>query len=454
MNPDKLDQLLRASDPTTATDHSGAVDPLLHQSEQQWTVLSRRRVVRRKRVTLCLAAMGLFVILGGAAMWVRNVPGQQDTSVAVVTATDSSTDRDPTDLADAATAQRRPSPIDASDQPKTNAGVVSASQSPSPNGKRTQSGPPRAEPVPRPAKLTRPPARPGQPVIVHEQPLAEFAAFVDRAGEVDSDSWRQSRDDLAHQDARSQRTAVTLVPQLVDPQQRRKAFDLVCAAAADSRRAVLFHWLAHRSVRAMAFERLAAEATVEQSVELIRYAQNDPERTRLCRNIAASPNPEGVGVLLELAQNARWRSAVGAASRELHPSHLQALIMRMRERNAPVRTAAAFVMASVPGEQLDQVLASMILRGRFRQPAYLVLLSRNTPQARAFLAQAASRQDLTPALVSARMHFANIQPTLQQWIEDSKGTSHERSNTSQQQFSDTLDGYRCARLPDTRHDIG
>ncbi|MCS7471420.1 hypothetical protein NZK35_32640 [Stieleria sp. ICT_E10.1] len=442
MNPDKLDQLLRASDPANSTDHSDAGDPLLRQSEQQWTVLSRRRVVRRKRVTLCLAATGLFAILGGSAMWVRNDPRQQDTSAAVVTATDSSTDRDPADLADAA------------DQPELNAGVVSPSHSPSPKGKLADSRPPRPEPVPPPARLTRPTARPSQPVIDRAKPLAEFAAFVDRAGKVDSDSWRRSRDYLAHQDARSQRIAVSLVPQLVDPQQRRKAFDLVCAAAADSQRAVLFHWLADRSLRAMAFERLAAEATVGQSVELIHHAQNDPERTRLCRSIAASPDSRSVEVLLELAHDARWRSAVGAASRELHPSHLQTLIMRMRDRNAPVRTAAAFVLASVPGEQLDQVLASMILRGRFRQPAYLVLLSRNTPQARAFLAQAAVRQDLTPALVSARIHFANIQPTLQQWIADSKGTPHERSDTSQQRFSDALDGYRCARLPDTRHDIG
>nr|WP_143547734.1 hypothetical protein [Rhodopirellula sp. SM50] len=454
MNPDKLDQLLRASDPADSTDHSDAGDPLLRQSEQQWTVLSRRRVVRRKRVTLCLAAMGLFVILGGSAMWVRNDPGQQDTSVAAVTATDLSTDRDPTDLADAATAQRRTVPIDAPNEPTMQADSVSPSQSPRPAGKLADSRPPRPEPVPPPAKLPRPTARPGQPVLDRAKQLAEFAAFVDQAGKVDSDSWRQSCDYLAHQDARSQRIVVSLVPQLVDPQQRKKAFDLVCAAAADSQRMVLFHWLAYQSLRAMAFERLASEATVGQSIELIDYAKNDPERTRLCRIIAASPDSRSVEVLLELAHDARWRSAVGTASRELHPSHVQTLIMRMRDRNSPVRTAAAFVLASVPGEQLDQVLASMILRGRFRQPAYLVLMSRDTPQARAFLAQAASRQDLTPALVSARIHFANIQPTLQQWIADSKGNPHERSDTSQQRFSDALDGYRCARRADTGNDIG
>ncbi|QDV46324.1 hypothetical protein Enr13x_62330 [Stieleria neptunia] len=454
MNPDKLDQLIRGSDPADAPNRSDSVDPLLDQFEQQWSVLSRRRVVLRKRLTLCLAAIGLFAILGGSAMWVQMHPRQNDAHFAVVTAADSTTDRAPKNLADAAPRQRRPSPIVVPNEPKAEADMVSPSQSPRPTGKLADSVPPRPKPVPAPAKLARPTARPSQPVIDHAEQLAELAAFVDRAGKVDSNTWRQSCDYLARQDPRSQRTVIMLVPQLADPQQKKKAFDLVCAAAADSQRTVLLHWLSHPSLRAMAFERLAAEATLEQTIELIQRAQNDPERTLLCRQLAASPDSQSVEVLLELAHNARWRAAIGSASRELNPSHIQTLIMRMRDRNAPVRTAAAFVLASVPGEQLDQVLASMILRGRFRQPAYLVLLSRNTPQARAFLAQAASRQDLTPALVSARMHFANIQPTLQQWIADSKGTPHERSDTSQQRFTDALDSYRCARRADTRNDIG
>ena len=102
----------------------------------------------------------------------------------------------------------------------------------------------------------------------------------------------------------------------------------------------------------------------------------------------------------------------------------------MRQRDLQTRTAAAFILASVPGDFVDRAVAEMILGRRYQQPAYLVLLSRNTPQARAFLARVSARPDLNAALVSARAHFVPIQPQLQQWISDSQGQTHEPIDTT------------------------
>ncbi|WP_182867307.1 hypothetical protein [Stieleria mannarensis] len=441
MNPDEFDRLIRRSDPATNARRSDSTDPLLRESEQQWATLATRRVVVRRRLTLSLAALGLFVILGGTLRWMAIKSTTTSPRLAAV---------DPPANERVASSQDADASIDsvpAVVSEQTNAaepGRVAANDRPEP-----AIPPKRSVPDNDTERQDRQAA----------QQLPQFATFIDQAGEVHSDAWHQSRDFLAHQDARSQRAVIALVPQLVDPQRREKAFELVCAAAAQSQRIVLRHWLAQPSLRTLAFDRLAAGASLQQTTELLSLALTDAERTQLCRNLAVAPEPDAADVLLNLAHDPIWRSSVGAAARELHPSHIQSLILRMRGRDVPMRTAAAFVLASVPGNQLDHVLASMVLRGRFQQPAYLALLSRNTPQAKAFLAQAATRRDLTAALVSARVHFATIQPILQQWIANSKGLHHEQSDTSPQQRPKFLAGRhddrrRCAGLPDAGSPVG
>ncbi|QEF97257.1 hypothetical protein Mal15_12960 [Stieleria maiorica] len=443
MNPDELDRLIRRSDPATDARRSDAADPLLRASERQWAGLAARRIIIRKRLTLSLAAMGLFVILGGTLQWVAM---KSTTTSSHLAAVDAPVNEKaiPAHDADAA-ANSQAASIDAataaaSDQTKLADAAMSDGAA---SGERLE------------------PAVPPKRTVPDEdaRQLVQFAAFIDRAGEFESDTWHQSCDFLARQDARSQRAAIALVPKLVAPQRRERAFELVCAAAAESKRNVMRHWLAQPSLRALAFDRLASDASLRQAIELLPLALTDAERMLLCRTLAVTPEPDGADLLLELAHDPVWRSAVAAAARELHPSHIQSLILRMRERNVPARTAAAFLLASVPGNQLDQVLASMILRGRFQQPAYLALLSRNTPQAKAFLAQAANRRDLSAALVSARVHFATIQPTLQQWIADSKGPHHEQSETLQRRLPELLAGRhddrrRCAGLPDAGAPVG
>ena len=207
-------------------------------------------------------------------------------------------------------------------------------------------------------------------------------------------------------------------------------------------------------MRSTAWDRLSDVATLGQSVQLIELAASQGERQQLCRSIAMSSESESVAVLLDLTRDADWRSAVRRSAGQLNAIHIQSLIMLMRERNMSRRTAAAFVLASVPGGQVDQVVASMILGGRFRQPAYLVLLSRDTPQSRAFLAAAASSPELTPALVSARLHFANMEKTLHQWIAESNGANNERSDTSLRLLPEIFGNDRCVSLLDARREIG
>jgi hypothetical protein len=138
-----------------------------------------------------------------------------------------------------------------------------------------------------------------------------------------------------------------------------------------------------------------------------------------------------MAILVDLAEDADWRRAVARNAVYLSQSAIQQLMEILRSSNHSQQTAAAFLIAAIPGPQVDWAMAEMIVGGRSRQAAYLVLLSRNTPDAKLFLARAESRVELRPALVSARMHFEKFQFQLQEWIAASKGDRDESYETGQ-----------------------
>ena len=453
MNPDQFDEMIRDLDPGDDSSRLGTDDPVLSQSLQQWTELSTRRVVLRTRVSICVAALGVFALVGASALWIGVDAWKDDRQFAV---TPSETDQGlnvgmhtEVETGDSRNVASSESP------PTLSPPTLSPPTLGPPQISRSAAGDSRTKDNPGESADALANARPNTPAGDLKQRLDEFALFIEQAGPVDSDSWNAAQKYLANQSALTQRAAINFVPKLDDDRQRIRAFDLVCAAAGNSVRSVLAQWLADPLVRPMAWERLVGTESLRHLTEMIPAAQNEHERLQLCHQIASLPSFNSVSVLLSLTREPLWRAAVRSSTTDLHASHIRSLIMLMRERNADLRTAAAFVLASVPGDYVDQVVASMIVGGRFRQPAYLVLLSRDTPQARAFLAQAATRPELTPALVSARMHFATIQPQLQQWIAESKGANHERSDTSQRLLPKFIGvGDRCANVGLRRPAIG
>jgi hypothetical protein len=449
MNLEDFDKLLKQCDPAI---DSGRDDSILSDGQSRWKKLSLRRVVVRRRIRLCLAASTLIIVGGGLAFWGR--PDLSMTESNFIAASSSTIDTGrPHPLSGSENALGKPTG-NAKNHEVRDGGQSTVSQATIPDM------PPKDEAehdtivdLERP-QTPRGPKRTVTPSRSASQSLIDFASFIDQAGETESEDWLRSRDYLRNQSIATQRAAIDLVTRMVDPKQRRRASDLVCQAAGDFHRDVLMHWLAFPSMRSMAWDRLSEGATLGQLTQLIEVATSHQERAALCRSIAMSSESESVWVLLDLTRDRDWRSAVRRSAGQLNSNHIQSLIMLMRERSISRRTAAAFVLASIPGDQVDQVVASMIMGGRFRQPAYLVLLSRDTPQARAFLAAAAASPELTPALLSARLHFANMEKTLHQWMAESNGTNNERSDTSLQFMPNTFRNDRCASLLDARRELG
>ena len=379
MKKDDFDSLLRSSDPMR---HDAG--DTFETSRRHWESLATKRVTFRRRVR-AVAALGLCLILagGGVARF-----ASRTTPVAVrqpVHSPQPERSRPP---------QNTPSTVQPTERTDLDA------------GQRSESAPAAAT------------------------PLEVFANFMDDAGEPQSLTWTKAVSDLSRGNSATQRQAIELVPLLKDRERRSNALQLVCEAAGESRRDVLQYWLNRPETRGDAWERLVRDATFDQAVGLVVAAKSPQEKNLLCRRIAESSSPAAADVLVRLAQDASWRSAVRRSASSLNADHIEALTIRMRERDRAVRMAAAFLLSSVEGEAVEQIATSMIFRGRYRQPAYMALLSRNTPQARAFLARAAGRADLAPALVSARLHFANMEQPLRQWIVNSQGEYDEPHDTT------------------------
>ena len=435
MENDPLESLLRKADPLGQRGSLHADDSDLAECRSQWTQLSAKRIRQRRRLPFVMATAA--AVLAAVTLGRSWLDHREPIQVTADPPSLHNDDRSP--KSDLASRQTR-------SLPATSLDVEADRTKPLQPSRKIESPPRRRSP-----DMSSPP-RLATKQLAPERQLDEFEAFVRSAGELDSEQWMKAAGELANRNSRRQRAAIEMVPLIKDDQLRFRAFELVADAAGNTRDQVLHYWLSTPRLRPLSWNRLVRDADFQRASVLLPMAKSNEERLQLCRTIVDSADRRSLPMILQLAQNDQWRSAVRIASEQLDHDHLPALIQLMRSRHAETRTAAAFVLASVAGEQVDQALAKMILQGRYRQPAYLALLSRNTPQAKAFLAQAALQPRLTPALVSARHNFASLEKRLQQWIAQSQGERNESSETSKQSInSESINQSIADRSVDSGH---
>ncbi|MCC9601652.1 hypothetical protein LOC67_13925 [Stieleria sp. JC731] len=399
MQNDELDSLLRQSDPAKSV-----ADPLLGESQKHWHqfVMRRQKNRRRLRVALATAAIGLIIL--------TLIPSNDGDRVARLQPEDSKElgVREPQNSA-AFTPQEKLSTVN--DQPaiQDQQTVAAVQQNVSSETTQTDSAPKTAA----------------------DPQLDQFAEFIHKAGPQGSTTWTAAVIQLSNSPAPIQRSTLQLVTEITDPVARQRSFDLVVAAAGNNRQTVLLHWLNAPTVRPIAWSRLISDTPVEAISQLVELAKTDAERVELCKTLARSSQPQAITQLLQLVQNTQWRAAVRTGASELNLQQLPTLIHAMRSNNRDVRIASAFIFASLSNPQIDQQLAELIVSGRYQQPAYIALLSRNTPRAKAFIAQANLQPTLSPSLYSARVNFSAIEKRLLFWIEQAQGKNHESTNTSE-----------------------
>ena len=375
MNPDDFDTLLRKGDPGVAVD--------VDAERADWKRLRSHRVDSRRRWFRFATAAAVLLALGLSWQTFNR-------------------DREPARITDRRGEERVPEPRE-QPRPEIPTPELAANEGASTKGESTT---PSA-----PEKAT--------------EPIEAFAMFVKKAISKEDNAWSRSVIELRTAHAATQREAIELVPRLEDLFLRERAMDLVCQAAEDSNRDVLRHWLSKPWTRQSAWARLVQEGNFEQCVALTGLARDMDERERLCQKFAGTNDPRLLDTLTRLAMQPPWRIAMRRGLDSLEPQLVRALTMRMRSRDRNEQVASAFILASLRDDTVERVTSSMILGGRYRHPAYLALLSRNTPESQAFLRNASARRDLSPALVSARHHFSVFEGHLKQWLLDTNGEPDE-----------------------------
>lgn len=392
MKPDSLDEWLEASNPITSID--GCVEtPEVTASVDQWKRLRGQQLRRRAWRRFALAASILFAIGGVAVSLTWNREADQSIVVAKIQPQERVAGEVRSHLPLAET------PVELSSEPNLASKPVVDSN-----------------PVPSRA----------------ERELAEFGQFVQKAGPYLGKQWNHSAQQLMQMPATTQRRIIDWVPRLKTASQRHRAMMLVCQAAGDSQRGLLIGWLRTPSLREGAWSRLLDGASFEQLNELAALAVTPSQREQICQQVVLATHSkrtrnEATKMLVELAMKPDWRHASSTATKSMSSESIQELVLDLRARDSRTRTAIGFLLASIPGKEIDDYLSSLVLRGLYRQPAYLALLSRNTPDANAFLKHALTQPTLTPAFYSARTHFSNFEPELREWIQQTRGTFNEQT---------------------------
>ncbi|MEO1528770.1 MAG: hypothetical protein AAFX06_25395 [Planctomycetota bacterium] len=370
MTPEDFDALLRESDPGSPED--------VTEQQNDWKRLVARRATTRRRMVVFATAAAILIATGLA--WIATNDGG-DARIA---------DREEQPVK---TQTNRPPELEAPTNRSDGAGESS---------RDTPEAPEPKEP----------------------EPLETLAMLVAKAISGEK-AWASTVQEIREADASIQREIIDLVPQLDDILLRDSAIELVCEAADRSERDVLGVWLNKPSTRPTAWGKLVDTSDFRQAVSLTDWARDDRERGMLCRKLVSSGHPQSLDVIAQLALQPQWRTTIRRDVKRLSPAQVRVLTLRMRSQDRNVKMASAFILASLRDDTVERVAASMILGGRYRHPAYLVLLSRNTPQSNAFLMSAGARQDLSPALVSARFHYSAFEDHLKQWLLDSDGEFNE-----------------------------
>lgn len=390
MSNDPFDEFLRNCDPlnqsegAAASDSSEAVgnNAAVKEARTYWDVLTRRRVRTRRRVkqTIALAALAATVII---AVNLSGLASHKDGS--------------------------------------GHASVASVEKVASP------------DPIPKLASDDLRPQTPSEmPAVKRPNPesrhtLERFASAVKDAGQPGSKTWNRAVSQLSHATPKTQQLAVEYVAKIPVYQLRASAFQLVCDASGESVKELLVGWLAEPSLRTLAFDRLASICTTTERLELAKQTRSPQEQRMLCGHLASSPDSNTIGALLRFSQDPLWRTALRSSLHQIHPSHVRRLVLCLRQRDRSIRTSAAFLLASIPGNSVDDVVASMIREKRFLQPAYMTLLARQTPNARSLLQSVMQQPDLAPAFYSAQLNFQSFTRPLQQWLSETQGKKHDTS---------------------------
>ena len=278
--------------------------------------------------------------------------------------------------------------------------------------------------------------------------LADFQQELKRAGIDGSPQWKQVVADLVASPRKVQQRAVDLVKTIPTADAKYRAMCLIGDAAGVDEHGLLLKWLEAPKTRGAAWKRSLAISTSADWQTLGNIARSSQEKHMLCEKLWISFDSIATDALVNLAKLPQWRLAVRRSSRPVSAEGTLPLILRLRQHDVTTRTATAFVLSSIPGQQLDRTLADMVVRGRYRQPCYLTLMSRDSQTAKKFLAHAAQRRDLAPALASATSHFNAMAAQLTHWKELSEGHPHEDSPKRSDVLS-IIPAERLARIDDS-----
>lgn len=405
------DNLFRDSDPF---DDSLSDDALLKSSRSRWKELASQRQQRlQRRQKLGRQGMAALAVLTfGVGLWFYTYRSGQVRSVAVVQPSQANPEESPSKAAVERRAEERVE-------------VVPAEES-------------------QVVQSALPPSQPN-----HSLTMVAFKKELKRAGGVGSSDWKQVVSSLASSSPNIQRRSVELVSQIEYPPLQLRAVTLVSDAAGSRQKNLLADWLKKPETRFSAWRRSLQIAGPNDWTTLASMAKTESEKTQLCRELWQKLDEPLAGTLVELANRSGWRLAVRTAAQPLSRNQVLQLVMQFRDSDLATKTATAFVLASIPGQQVDQVMADMIRQGRYRQPCYLTLMSRDTAAARTFLTQAARSKHLAPALVSAQSHFGQMATELNHWKNNSKGESDEDS----QKRSHVLPDFRFGKLAIVWRDV-
>ena len=341
-------------------------DPVTRQGRQQWKGLSsqRRRRLRRRRfviVTTVAAVLCLSAI---------NVAKYSELSAPRIARTDSQK------------------------QAKVKDSLIESMKSPQP------SDPPK--PSPR-----------------------WFRDQLQKAGPHKDPSWHAVTVELAKQSVATQRLIISWIAFIDSEAEQIQAMELVGDVAGSDERNLIAYWLQQDSTRSAALTRALVLAQPDELLVLSSFAKSESEKVLLCETAWQSSDLAAADALVKLSAMPQWRTAVRLSALPVTDDWIMPLLMQLRQRDWEARTATAFVLASIPGKHFDEVATKMVVQGRYRQPAYLALMSRNTPAAKAFLAGAANKTELAAGLYSARAHFAVMEAKLIQWKKNSQGDNQD-----------------------------
>ena len=260
--------------------------------------------------------------------------------------------------------------------------------------------------------------------------LGKFCEALERVDRNQAGDWVSLVSGIRSLPVGSQRELVFGISQIEDPLKLNLAAAAILDAADGSAPLVLEKWFAVPKMRMVAWKLSVEHSSVSTLMTLSVQAKSQEERIVLCNGLARNWREGGVAALVNLSKLKAWRWAVGSAAINLPPQSHR-ILLSIIDSDAQSRAAAGFVLQSIPAESIDYELAEMIVSGRRRMAGYQALLSRNTKQARQFLAISASRADLSPALAAAWRRWNQWGPQTSQWVSEIRSIEDEDDNAWQ-----------------------